>query len=225
MILGRGSAQNDQAIIAEYQQFLLEHHPTPSACCWRRLQAGPRLMQGWIGKPISQWTETDILAVYHGRSKATCSSYNPFLAFLFLRGYYRATLPLLTTLRLNLARNFRTALEPHRQRLKQAQSELKYRDHPVGSELNLLIALLVVVGKPLAELDRADFDSFREKYQSWYRATLRRKGLPDARLTRLETYLVHWGVIPPAKVIYSHEAYFAQLRPVPIRAALETYMA
>jgi site-specific recombinase XerD len=224
MILGRGSAQSDPEIIAEYQQFLLDHHQTSSACCWQRLQAGPRLMQRGIGKPLTQWSEADILAVYHGRSKATWSSYNSFLAFLFLRGYCRATLPLLTTLRLNLARQFRTALEPHRQRLKQTQAELKYTDHPVGTELNLLIALLAVVGKPLEELDRADFEAFREEYQSWYRAKARRKGLPNARLTRLETYLVHWGVIPPAKVVYRHEVYFAQLRPVAIRVAIETYM-
>ena len=57
MILGRGSAQSEQAIIAEYEQFLLDHHQTTSARLWRQLlQAGPRLMQVRIGKPLSQWT-------------------------------------------------------------------------------------------------------------------------------------------------------------------------
>jgi len=177
-----------------------------------------------IGKPLSQWTDDDLITLYQGRSKATYYPYSAFLAFLLFRGYRRATLPLLTTLPLHLSRQFRAALAPYRQRLEQTQTDLQYARAGVGTELNLLIYLLAIVGKPLNELTRADFDTFRDEYQTWYRHTQRRQGKPNARLTRLETYLVHWGVIPPAKIVYRHEVYFAQLRHAPIRAAIETYM-
>jgi site-specific recombinase XerD len=224
MILGRGPAQTDQAILAEYQQFLLTHAQVKSGAIQQRLQEAPGVMQRRIGKPLSQWTDDDFIALYQGRSKATYYPYSAFLAFLLFRGYRRATLPLLTTLPLYLSRQFRAALAPYRQRLKQTQTDLQYATAGVGTELNLLIYLLAMVGKPLNDLTRTDFDTFRDEYQTWYRHTQRRQGKPNARLTRLETYFVHWGVIPPAKIVYRHEVYFAQLRYAPIRAAIETYM-
>ncbi len=98
-------------------------------------------------------------------------------------------------------------------------------DSRVGSELNLLIWLLAVVGKPLDQLTRADFEVFRTQYQAWYRQTERRTGnKPNARLFRLERYLIHWGVIPPAKFVFRHEEHFAQLRYEPIRQAILIHM-
>jgi integrase/recombinase XerC len=82
-----------------------------------------------------------------------------------------------------------------------------------------------VVGKSLPELTRADFDWFRHEYQAWYRQTQRGQGRADPRLARLETYLIHWGIMPPAPIVYRHQLNFAQLRPQPIRAAILTYMA
>jgi site-specific recombinase XerD len=223
MILGRGTAQTDQALVAEYQQFLLDHYQVKSVAIQHRLQEAPRVMLYRIGKPIAQWTDDDITALYLDRSKATYYPYSAFLAFLFFRGYRRATLSLLLNLPLNLSRQFRSALAPYRQRIQQARTELRYATSAVGTELNLLIYLLTTVGKPLSDLNRADFDTFRDQYQRWYRQN-RGQGRPNSRLTRIETYLVHWGVIPKAQIVYRHQVYFAQLRHDPIRAAILAYM-
>lgn len=225
MILGRGTAQTDEAIIAEYHQFLRQTHHMKASIILQRLQEAPGVMLRRIGKPITQWTEDEIIGLYDNRQKATWYPYSAFLVFLFFRGYRRPTLYLLTTLPFNLCRHHRRALTPHRQRLKRAEQELRYASSGVGSVLNLLIWLLAVVGKPLEELTRADFDTFRDEYQAWYRQTRRRDdGQPNARLFRLERYLVHWGIIPPAKVIFRHEEHFARLRHEPIRRAILTYM-
>lgn len=110
-------------------------------------------------------------------------------------------------------------------RLEQAQAELQYLKGNVGTELRLLIALLAVVGKPLDTISRADFEIFRDEYQAWYRTEQRQtQGKPDSRLTRLEFYLIHWRILPPAKVVFAHETHFAQLRHPAIRQAILTYM-
>lgn len=225
MILGRGTAQTDEAIIAEYHQFLRDTREVQKSTILQRLQDAPGVMQRRIGKPVSQWTDEDIINLYEDRQKTTGYPYSAFLAFLFFRGYRRPTLHLLTTLPLILSRQHKGALAPHRQRLKRTQKELHYASTKVGSELSLLIWLLAVVGKPLGELTRADFDAFWDEYQAWYRETGRRaRGRPNARLFRLERYLVHWGIIPAAKVVFRHEEHFARLRHMPIRTAILTYM-
>lgn len=225
MILGRGTAQTDEAIIAEYRQFLRDTCQVKTSTTLHRLRDAPGVMQRRIGKPVTQWTDGDIIALYENRQKATCYIYSAFLAFLFFRGYRRATLHLLITLPLSLSCQHRGALAPHRQRLKRAQKELHYASVNVGSHLNLLIWLLAVVGKPLEELTRADFDAFRDEYQAWYRASRRRAGgKPNPDLSRLERYLVHWGIIPPAKVIFHHEEHFTRLRHKLIQTAILTHM-
>lgn len=225
MILGRGTAQTDEAIVAEYYQFLDETCTSESACVRERLYDAPGVMSRRIGKPTTQWTDEEIIGLYADRHKTTVRNYSCFLAFLFFRGYRRATLHLLTTLPLHLSRQHRQALEPYRQRLKASRKQLLYASRYVGTELTLLIWLLAVTGKPLEQLSRADFDAFRDRYQAWYRAAERRAGgLPDARLFRLERYLIHWGVLSPARVRFKHEEHFARLRHEPIRQAILTHM-
>jgi site-specific recombinase XerD len=226
MILGRGTAQTDTAIVAEYHQFLQKTSQTRIPAILHRLHEAPGIMQRRLGKPPSQWTDEDILSLYADRQKTTWYPYSAFLAFLFFWGYRRASLHLLTRLPFDLVRHFRSALSPYRERLQQAQQQLGYVSARVGTELGLLIWLVAIVGKPLGELTRDDFDTFRNEYQTWYRTTGQRAGnLPDARLFRLECYLVHWGVLPPARVILRHEEHFARLRPPAIRNAILTYLS
>jgi len=226
MILGRGSAETDEAIRAEYAQFLQETYHVESSTILQRLLGAPGVMQRRIGHPPSRWTDEQIIVLYRGRQKATRYPYSAFLAFLFFRGYRRATLHLLTTLPLHLTRQHRPALAPCRQQLTEARERLGYAPIPVGTELRLLIWLLAMVSKPLKELTRADFDAFHDEYQAWYQQTGRRGGgKPDARLYRLERYLVHWGIIPEAPVVLRHEEHFARLHHQPIRDAILTHMA
>lgn len=225
MILGQGSAQSETALLLEYQHFLQTAERTLTPVILRRLQEAPLVMQRRIGKAIVQWTDEDLLALYRQRGKTTRYGYSAFWAFLLFRGYRQATVPLLTQLPFMLTRHFRPALAVYRQRLAQAQATLGYRQGQVGTELRLLIALLVVTGKPLEQLTRPDFDAFQAAYQTAYRAAKRRaQGGPDTRLTRLEYYLVHWHILTPAKVVFRHEEHFAQLRHPAIRQAILTYM-
>jgi integrase len=226
MILGCGTAQTDDAIIVEYHQFLCDNDQQENSEILQRLRGGPEVMRYRIGKSIAQWSDEDILRLYADRHKSTGYIYSDFLAFLFFRGYRRATLSLLTQLPAHLCRHHRKALLSYQQRIEQSRKELHYWSASrVGSELNLLIWLLAVTGKPLDELSRADFEAFQAQYQAWYRQTGRRTGnKPNARLFRLERYLIHWGVIPAAKFIFRHEEHFAQLRYEPIRQAILFHM-
>ncbi len=225
MILGHGTAQTDEAIIMEYQQFLLETHKaeTPSLI-FERLRSTPGTMQRRIGKSIAQWTDQDILGLYNNRCKATWYPYSAFLAFLFFRGYCHATLHLLTTLPFGLTRHHRRALAPYHQKLQRAQQDLRYASTATGSELNLLITLLILVGKPLEKLTRSEFDAFQTEYQTWYRKIRRADGGCDSRLSRLETYLVHWGIFTRSQTVFRHDEHFARLRHVFIRAGILAHM-
>ena len=226
MILGRGSATGDAAIIEDYQRFLDTCSDITASKVERNVRAAPQVMLRRIGKPLAGWTDNDILSIVTSRHKSTTYYYAAFLAFLFFRGYRRASLDLLTALPVKLVLMHHRALLPHRQKLETAQRELGYSSEwSVGSVLTLLIYLLSVVHKPLNELTRSDFDSFRMMYTDWYRLQQHRKnGKTNARLTRLEYYLVHWGVLPPTKVTFRHEEHFAQLRHPLIRQAILTYM-
>lgn len=226
MILGRGVACTEKAIVVEYHRFLEENSDVANPTILERLKVAPGVMRRRIGKPLLQWSDADILALYDERTKTVCYPYSAFLAFLFFRGYRRANLELLEAFPLGFGRYHRKALAPVRKRLEQAQRELGYcAAAQVGTELKLLVGLLSVVHKPLEELTRRDFDLFRDAYQGRYRAARRRGGgQPDARLTRLEFYLVHWGVIPPARVVFRHEVHFAKLQHEPIRAAILAFM-
>jgi integrase len=182
-------------------------------------------MRSRIGKPVWDWSDEEILGLYQARSKATWYGYSDFLAFLLFRGYRRATLSLLRQLPTELGRHHRKALRPYLQRLGESCQALHYRSARVGAELNLLIWLLAMVGKPVAELTRGDFELFQQEYQGWYRETGQRTdNLPNSRLTRLERYLVHWKIIPAAKIVFRHEEHFAQLQHEPIRQAILIHM-
>jgi len=225
MILGHGPARSERTIVAEYQRFLDEDDDLENATIRGRLQDAPRTLSRRIGKPLGQWQDEDLLAVYRERSKTVRYAYSAFLAFLFFRGYRQASLRLVAAFPLGFARYHRRALRPLRQKLEETQKKLGYRAANVGSELNLLIALLAVAYKPLAQLTRLDFEAFRQDYQQWYRSTeQQRTGRPNSRLTRLEYYLVAWGSLPPAKIIFRHEEHFARLRPPAIRKAILAFL-
>lgn len=223
MILGRGTAQTDEAIVAEYHQFLRDTSPVQTPTILGRLQEAPGVMGRRIGQPIRQWSDEAIVALYQDRQKATWYPYSAFLAFLFFRGYRQATLHLLTTLPLSLVREHRAALLPLRQRLEQAQKELRYAPCTVGALLTLLLWFLAVTGKPLEAVTRADFESFQGQYQAWYRQT-NATNRADPRLARLERLLIHMGFLPAAPVVLRHEERFAAVRSEPIRAAILTYL-
>lgn len=154
-----------------------------------------------IGKPIANWSEADILALFPGRSKAVVYGYCSFIVFLIFRGYVRVGM-------LEFYAQFHEpgAYAPARPasairaRLETTRRMLGYAaetEGGVGSVLTVLIYLLSFAGKPLQELTRADVDAFRTAYDQWYvRAGRRADGGKDARVFRLERYLVHWHVVP-----------------------------
>lgn len=223
MILGKGNAQTEEEVIWEYQHFLAKQGY--SLKILKLLQGAPGVMLRRIGKPMAAWQDEEILGLFPGREKQTHFSYCAFLAFLFFRGYRRATLSLLTQLPSHLSRMHTAALLPSRQRLQEACQALKYETQRVGSELILLIWLLAVVGKPLEALQRSDFEAFQDEYQAWFRQSGRRNNNnPDSCTHRLECYLVHWKVLPPAKKVFKHDEYFARLVRVPIRNAILSYI-
>ena len=226
MILGRGPARTAKNIIAEYYRFLDKTDDIGNRTIRARLKDAPGTMQRRVKKPLTQWTDDDILGLYRNRTKTVRYAYSAFLAFLFFRGYRQASLRLVTELSLNLTRYHRAALLPFRRKLEEIQQKLGYDVQArVGSELTLLITLLAVVHKPLNELTRLDFDSFQDQYQDWYRKTRRQKnGRPNSRLTRLEFYLVQLGQLPPAHHVLRHEEHFAQVRSEHIRAAILAFL-
>lgn len=224
MILGLGPARTEPAIIAEYFRFLEQNRDSTNTTITQRLKDAPGIMRRRIGKPLAAWEDDEILALYLDRSKTTWYPYSAFLAFLFFRGYRRASLRLITQLPVELSRLHRCALAPYREKLEKTQQELGYFPGKVGSELNLLIALLAVMHKPLSQLTRSDFEAFRDEYQRWYQDTRRHVGRPNSRLTRLEFCLVHWCVIPAATRVFRHEEHFARLQHAPIRSAISAFM-
>jgi site-specific recombinase XerD len=229
MILGRGTAQTDAAIVAEYHAFLALSSGIESERVCNRVAGAASTVCKRIGKPIADWTEADMLTLYPGHCKTVVFGYNAFLAFLIFRGYVQVRhLAFYDAFPLGLCRLHRPALHPIRERLEASRRELGYAadsEGSVGTVLNLLIALLAFVAKPLNELRRADFDSFRSTYDRWYRGTGRRAdGASDARVFRLERYLVHWGVLPPPRRRFKHEEHFATLQHEPIKQAILSYM-
>ncbi len=170
-----------------------------------------------------------MLALFAGRCKMVVYGYAAFLSFLIFRGYVQVRqLAFYDAFPLGLCRLHRPALQPLRERLEATRQELGYAAESagsVGTVLNLLIALLAFVGKELPELTRADFDTFRTTYDQWYQETRRRAdGGTDARLFRLERYLVQWGVLPAPRIVFKHDEHFATLHHEPIKAAILTYM-
>src|SRR5882672_4190966 len=89
MILGRGTAQTDAAIVADYLAFLA----TASGIATDRVRDRVGVAAGTVckrvGKPIAEWTEADVLGLFPGRCKAVVYGYCAFVAFLTFRGYFR----------------------------------------------------------------------------------------------------------------------------------------
>jgi site-specific recombinase XerD len=226
MILGRGLATTDEAIIAEYHTFLEQSQDVATPVILQRLQEAPGVMLRRLGKPIAEWREADLQRLVTTRTKTVRYGYQAFTAFLLFRGYRPGNIDLCQQFPLGLSRYHRHALLPWRRKLEETQHKLGYFTERVGSELNLLIMLLATVRKPLAELTRPDFETFRDAYQRQYREAKRRgDGLPDARLTRLEFYLVEWGVLPVRRIQFQFEVNFARLPEGPLRAAVLNFMA
>jgi integrase len=225
MILGRGTARTDEAIIAEYQQFLADAPHIHNDNVRKRLSEGPLVMSRQIGKSLSEWTDEDILTLYHSRRKTSWHIYNTFLTFLFFRGYRQATLQILAALRSDLSRHWRSSLLPYRQKIERTQKELDYLSENTSSLLNLLLWVLAVTRKPLEELTREDFQQFRAQYQHWYREQQHRnQGKPNPRLFRLEQFLIHWGILPPERRVFRHEQHFDSLHQETFRQAILLYM-
>ena len=229
MILGRGTATTDAAIIAEYRTFLASESGIATERVRNRVGVAAGTVWKRIGKPIAEWSEEDMLALFSGRCKMVVYGYSAFLGFLIFRGYVRVRhMSFYEAFPLGLCRLHRPALQPIRERLERTRKELGYAAESagsVGSVLNLLIALLAFSGKPLPELTRADFDSFRTTYDQCYQAAERRAGGEhDWRLPRLERYLVHWGVLSPAHRVFKHDEHFAALQHASIKHAILEYM-
>src|SRR6266571_534147 len=128
MILGRGTAQTDEAIIAEFCQFLEQVGQIRGAERIKDLKTIPALLRRRIEKPLLQWSDEDILAVYAGKTKNTEYRYSVFLSFLFYRGYHRPSMHLLMSLPLWLHRQWRLAVAPYQKRLEQVTTELGESD-------------------------------------------------------------------------------------------------
>ena len=189
MILGRGTAQTDETIIAEFCQFLEQVGQIRGAERIKDLKKVPALLRRRIEKPIVQWRDEDILAAYVGKTKSTEYRYSVFVSFLFYRGYHRPGMHLLMSLPLWLHKQWRLAVAPHQKRLEQVTTELGYFvpwKKGGGYVLELFLGLLVFTGKTLEELTRVDFEGFRAEYLTWYaRNGQGKKDRPDPRLFRL----------------------------------------
>lgn len=205
MILGRGTATTVEALLAEYHQLLTDTETARNAKYRRALQRIPLLMCQELEKSVFAWTEEDILVLYRRSTKTKTVLYNGFMSFLILRGYYHPSVSLLFAMGLCVCNHFRSALDPHRQLLVNAQLEMGYRFSPSkgvdrchsGVELELYIWLLAVSGKTAQEMTRDDFEHFRETYATLYRRESgQNRGRPNAYLYRLERILVHVGIIP-----------------------------
>ena len=133
MILGKGNAQTETEVIQEYRHFLEEQDYSPKIL--KILKGAPGVMLRRIGKPLAGWQDEDILELFPGREKQAHFSYCAFIAFLFFRGYRRATLFLLAQLPTHLSRMHRAALLPSRQRIQEARRDLKYETQRVGSDV------------------------------------------------------------------------------------------
>jgi site-specific recombinase XerD len=233
MILGRGAAHTDDAIIAEYHDFLAQSGQITRPDRLRYARNVPRIMCQQIGKPMLLWSDADILGVYRQHSpKTTFTVYNAFLAFLLFRGYHCPGFDLLSSGPLQLCAQHQLLLEPWRVRLREAQADLGHRYAPtarkdrIGSVLELLIWFLAVSQKPPEEVTRADFDRFQHDYDRWYRKPGRNgRGSPNPHLYRLEQLLVHLKIIPVKEKAFAYERYFAQFPHPFIREAVLRFFA
>lgn len=228
MILGRGAAQTDDGIVAEYENFIQKYHADQNLTVRLRYLRSPRLMQQHLGKPPRKWTEQDILAFYaqpnRNRRIADCG----FLSFLFFYGYIKPSFRLVVEFPGCFSRQHPPAIAPLRSKLEHLYDELGYpqrsgnRTQVAGSELTLLISLLLVSNKPLNELTAQDFSAFENQYQDWYGRKF--AGRMDGHIWRLRKLLIHGRLLAPRKIKYAHEKKLAKLKDGPIRSAVLYYL-
>jgi len=222
MILGRGTAQTDEAIIAEYLQLLERTDHSPAIR--KRLRALPTALCRSLGTPILHWSDEEILTVYQDSSQTRRGLSTIFLAFLFFRGYHRPSIPLLSELHIALSKQWTPLLEPARKSIEKVYCELCYKVDDFGTVFHLLLWVLCVSHTPLDELTRAAFEAFRDAYQSWYRQS-RKNGKANTSLSCLERCLVHAGIIAPVpKVTVHSEDCFPDLHHPPFQTAMRLYM-
>jgi integrase/recombinase XerD len=228
MILGRGEAQTDEAITAEYHHFIDKYHQSLHPGVQQRYKRAPRRMQKRLNKPLADWTESDILLFYAEPDHSRRCQYCAFLSYLYFRGYVKPTFRLVVEYPGHFASDHKAALLTYRNRLDGSFEELGYvrsRWSRSGSELSLLIASLLISHKTLDEVTRADFEAFREQYQAWYRGTGQQKdGKANSHVARLEKCLVCWGVLTPVKTLYRHEVKLQCLKQGPLYSALLFYL-
>ena len=67
MILGRGRAQTDAAIVAEYHTFLATSSGIGTDRVRNRVGVAAGTVCTRMGKPIGEWTEADVLALLTNR--------------------------------------------------------------------------------------------------------------------------------------------------------------
>ena len=222
MILGRGVAQTDEAILAEYAQMVEQCQYGPAFL--KERQGIPHRMSSHIGKPMLQWSEEDILTLYQRYQTTARCHCNSFLAFLIFYGYFQPSISLLGTLPLDLAKQWPALLEPTKKRFEEMYQTLHYAPHELGSTFTVLIWVLVISGVSFDELTRSHFDTFKEQYQPWYRQH-NKAGTTNTRLTRIERCLVHAGLLPPVpKTLPVPENYFPDLRHPLFQTSAVLYM-
>lgn len=228
MILGRGTARTDGAIVAEYQRFLAKTQALTDETVFGRVSHAPEAMLAMMANPIARWTDAEVKAFFKKRHKSTRYYYGAFVSYLIFKGYYQPSLTWLVKLPFDLVRMHRPALCDIRQRIVETEHALGYRSRSsaqVGTQLKLLILFLAHTGKTLEETTRDDFDAFRDAYQGWYRqARCRKDGRPDARLFHLERQLVFWEQITPRQHTFRHERHFAEIQHAAIRNGILLYM-
>src|SRR5947207_3326124 len=103
MILGRGTASTDQEIAEEYRRFLQETGHITHPRLLQKLSRTPEALMARLGKPISNWTDAELIALYQAGRRHTRYQIASLLAFLLFRGYRRGSLQLLVALRRPLA--------------------------------------------------------------------------------------------------------------------------
>jgi len=223
MILGRGTAEGDEAILAEYHHFLQDPRHRYSHGTLEGFRGAAVAIYRRMGKPIRSWSEQDILALYQDRQSATRHVYNAFFAFLFFRGYCRATIRLFEELQGDFSRYWTPFTEHYRQKIAQTAQEFGYTPNNNSHVFTLLVWMLSVIGKPLEELTREDFDPFRDAYQNQYRPR-RKGGRVDSQLSRLERYLVHWGNLSLSHEVLRYDELVEKLEHPTIRSAILLYL-
>jgi len=127
MILGRGTAPTDAAIIAEYRAFLASSSGIATDRVRNRVGVAAGTVCKRMGKPITAWTEQEMLALFAGRCKMVAYGYAAFLGFLIFRGYVQVRqIAFYDAFPLGLCRLHRPALQPIRERLERTRKELRY---------------------------------------------------------------------------------------------------